>query len=132
MPKQRDLQLKEFEISVFAYRELKYFCLQYEEKKQKLATIRGLGAATYSGMPHGTNSCNPTQNKVERSEQLLRDIKVIEQSAIEADDGIYQSIIANVTAGISYYDLIVPCDKKYFYKKRKKFFLILAQRRDII
>lgn len=128
----RDLKLDSYGISKYAYRELKNFCLQYGEKKQKLAAIRGLSAVTYEGMPHGTDIGDPTQVKAERAERLEADIKLIEQTAIEADSGIYQSLIANVSSGISYFDLIVPCDKKYFYEKRRKFFYILAQKRGMI
>ncbi|MDF2686467.1 MAG: hypothetical protein K0S55_1649, partial [Clostridia bacterium] len=36
MSDKRDIKLDEFNISNYAYRELKYFCLQYQEKKRKL------------------------------------------------------------------------------------------------
>lgn len=132
MKRQRDLSLDDYGISKNAYRELKYFCLQYGEKKQQLSALRGLSAVTYSGMPHGTGTSNPTQLKAEKTDRLLKDINLIEQSAIEADDGIYQSLIANVTTGASYYDLIVPCDKNTFYSKRRKMFHILALKRNMI
>lgn len=132
MPKHRDLILDDYGISKYAYRELKNFCLQYGEKKQKLSALRGLSAITYSGMPHSTNVSNPTQNNAEKAIKYQKDIELIEQTAIEVDSGIYQGIIANVTTGASYFDLIVPCSKDYFYEHRRIFFYMLAKKRDMI
>lgn len=132
MPTERDIRLDNYGISKYAYRELKYFCLQYGEKKQKLAALLGLSAITYSGMPNCKSSVSPVESKLEKAEKLSQEIEMIEQAAIDADSGIYQSLIANVSKGIGFYDLVVPCDKKYFYSKRRKFFYLLAEKKGML
>lgn len=126
MANTRDLKLDSYGISKYAYRELKNFCLQYGEKKQKLAAIRGLSAITYEDTPRGTSTGNPTQSKAERADKLEADIKLIEQTAIEADAGVYQSLIINVTnEDMPYEYLPVACGRRQFYEARRKFFFLL-------
>lgn len=116
MPDQRDLNLSSFGISKNAYRELHYFCLQYSEKKRRLHRLTGL------------NDRLPPL-----VEQRLRgDLELIEQAAVQADSGIYQQLLENVTEGTCYWDLDVPCSKQYFYKRRREFFRLLAARKQMI
>ena len=126
LPNQKDLNLEKYEISKYRYRELKNFCLQYDEKKQRLAALRGLGAVTYSNEPHGSRISNPTAVKAERVQQLARDIELIEQTAIEVDSVNYQSLLANVTTINFSYEYTSPtCGRRQFYQKRRIFFLLL-------
>lgn len=138
MPNERDLKLDEYAISKYAYEELKAFCLQYPEKKRKIADLHNpIRSINYDGMPHGTNPGEPTAAAAEQAAKLSKDCEIIEQSAIEADSGIYQEILKNVThPRTGYWELRcvdeIPCSKKYFYKQRRKFFYILAKRKNII
>lgn len=129
LPNQKDLNLEKYEISKYRYRELKNFCLQYDEKKQRLATLRGLGAVTYSNEPHGSGVSDPTATKAERAQQLARDIELIEQTAMEVDSINYKSLIANVTSSNMPYEYLSPhCGRQQFYSNRKKFFSILNKK----
>lgn len=125
MPNQKDLNLEKYEISKYRYRELKYFCLQYEEKKQRLAALRGLDAVTYNNEPHGSGVSNPTAAKAERAQQLARDIELIEQTAMEVDSVNYKSLIANVTGNLPYEHLSAICGRRQFYNNRRLFFFLL-------
>ena len=51
MPRRRDLKLDKYGISKEAYRELRSFCLQYEEKKARLQQLRSIASAPITGMP---------------------------------------------------------------------------------
>ena len=129
MPNQKDLNLEKYEISKYRYRELKNFCLQYDEKKQRLAALRGLGAVTHSNEPHGSGISNPTAAKAERAQQLARDIELIEQTAMEVDPVNYHSLLANVTAtNLPYEYLSVSCGRRQFYGKRRRFFFLLDKK----
>lgn len=131
MPNKRDIKLDEYGISKYAYRELLNFCLQYDEKKQQLTAIRDLNAVAYNGTPHGSSISNPTQDKAERAARLSNDIKLIEQTAIETDSGIYQDIISNVTnINMTYEVLNPPCGRRQFYTLRRKFFFILNKNKN--
>lgn len=129
MSKQKDLNLDKYKISKYRYRELKYFCLQYDEKKQRLAALRGLGAVTYSSEPHGSGISDPTAAKAERAHQLARDVELIEQTAMEVDSVNYRSLLANVTAATMPYEYLSPaCGRRQFYEDRRKFFYLLDKK----
>jgi homoserine kinase len=137
MPNKRDIKLDEYNISKYAYRELSNFCLQYPEKKQKLLDMRNpLKAQQYSDMPHGSGVGDPTAAAAIRAAALAKDTELIEQTAIEADAGIYQYIILAVTQqGVNYEILRVckdiPCGREYFYLRRRLFFYLLAKKRGM-
>lgn len=136
MPNERDIQLDKYEISKYAYRELKYFCLQYPEKKAWLNRLHSsqylLRPTAVDGMPHSSDPGNPTAHAGEKAARLSRDCELIEQTAIEADAGIYQQLLKAVTQDVSYWQLKccdgIPCGKDYFYACRRKFFYLLAKK----
>ena len=130
---QRDLNMSEYEISRFAYRELKYFCLQYEEKKKRAAGLSQLSATVYDGMPHGGAIGNPTEQKAIVAAQLHTDCELIEQTAMEAANGWgYQQLIKNVTLGVPYSYLDIPCGKNKFTDIRRRFFYLLAKKKGMV
>lgn len=95
------IKLKDYGISRNKYNELKYFCMQYAEKKQEA----------------GSNGLR------------RREIEQIEQSAMEADGDIYGYLLKNVTEGIPYEYMDVPCGRRQFYEARRTFFILLARKR---
>lgn len=56
----RDIKLSDYNISRAKYNELKYFCIQYAEKKQKLQNAYGLKATVNDGMPKSNLSGDST------------------------------------------------------------------------
>lgn len=128
--RKRDMKLSDYNISREKYNELKYFCMQYNEKKKQLRESYGIGAIVSDGMPHGNTVGNPVEKKAIRNVMLKNDIELIEQTAIEADPDIYPYLIENVAEGISYeYMGRVPKARKQFYESRRYFFYLLAQKR---
>ncbi|MDR2889238.1 MAG: hypothetical protein LBV33_05295 [Lachnospiraceae bacterium] len=85
------------DISQAKYNELRYFCLQYDEKK---------------GDPSRTH-----------------EMELIEETALAANDAIYRYILKNVTQGIKYEHMDVPCGRRQFYEARKLFFRMLSLKR---
>lgn len=134
MARNYDLKLsKEYNISRHRYRELKEFCLQYEEKKAELQQIYTSSTvapevAVKGGMP-GT----PTEKKAMRASSLKSEIKLIDDSLYEAcgdDVGIVEFLKKNVTSGIGFDALgCVPCSTKSFYQYRRLFFFLLDKRK---
>lgn len=129
MTEKRPVSLGKFGISDNAYRELYYFCLQYDEKKEMLKGVYGATSSVISGMPRGNGTSDTTFNAAARAMKLRKDIEVIEQAAIEADSSIYEYILNNVTRGIPYEYMNVPCGRRQFYEKRRMFFCILYLKR---
>lgn len=129
MAKKRDLKLSDHNISKEKYLELKYFCLQYNEKKDMLEKNYGLHSVVHDGQPRGNRTGNPTEYQAMRNEMLKSDIELIEQTAIQADPEIYQYILKNVTEGIGYDYLDVPLCRTKFYDSRRYFFFLLSKKR---
>ncbi|MGI6349895.1 MAG: hypothetical protein ACOXZ0_08325 [Eubacteriales bacterium] len=134
MPRHYDIKLDKYEISPYRYRELLNFCLQYDEKKDKLEHYYSV-PATHPKIDYvqDTNTTNPTQDKAIPAARLSHDVKLIEQTAIEADNEIYQYLLMNVTNQIPYsylrYTLKMPCGKNKFYRARRKFFYLLDKKK---
>ena len=122
--RKRDMKLSDYNISRAKYNELKYFCMQYEEKKREIHNSYGLGAVVGDGMPG-----NAVERVAIRNVMLQKDVEMIEQTAMEADPDIYQWLLKNVTEGIGYDYLAVPMSRNRFYDSRKYFFYLLAQKR---
>ena len=127
--RKRDIKLSDYNISRAKYKELKYFCMQYEEKRQELSRGYGLGAVVSDGMPKGNCPGNPVEGQAIRNAMLQKDIELIEQTAIEADPDIFPWILKNVTGGMPYEYLDVPMCRSDFYGTRRYFFYLLAQKR---
>ena len=118
--RKRDMKLSDHNISRDKYNELKYFCLQYWQKKQEIDRNYGIDGFSQDGMPRGTSSSNPTEKKALRIAQLKRDTELIEQTAW---------ILKNVTSGVPYEYMDVPMGRRKFYEARRYFFFLLAQKR---
>jgi phage terminase large subunit-like protein len=76
MPNKRRLKLDDYGITKYAYDELKAFCLQYPDKKRKIADLHNpLKCQQYSNMdmPHGSGVGMPTAQAAERAAELTRD-----------------------------------------------------------
>ncbi len=101
----KDLSLGKYGISQNRYRELKYFCLQYDEWKQQL-------------------SCAAANKK-----ELIYKCELVEQTAIEAAAELYQYILQSVTQGEPYECMDIPFNKNEFYNARKRFFFLLSEKR---
>ena len=127
--RKRDMKLSDHNISRDKYNELKYFCLQYWQKKQEIDMNYGIDGFSQDGMPRGTSSSNPTEKKALRIAQLKRDTELIEQTAMEADAEIHPWILKNVTSGVPYEYMDVPMGRRKFYEARRYFFFLLAQKR---
>lgn len=98
--RKRDVSMAKYGISTKKYRELMYFCMQYEDMKKSL-----------------------------QDEKCIQEIRMIEEAAMEADKELYPYILRAVTMGIPYEYLEVPAGRRKFYEARRKFFYILSKTR---
>lgn len=126
MPRKRDLKLDQYGISKEAYRELRSFCLQYEEKRKQLELCYSVGSPGLSEMPKGSGVSNPTAKQAMLAIKLRNDLSLIEQTAIEAAGELYQYVIHNVTSeGETWEKMGPPCGRRQFYEYRRLFFYLL-------
>ena len=124
----RDIKLSDYNISRAKYNELKYFCIQYAEKKQKLQNAYGLKATVNDGMPKSNLSGDSTAQEAVRNAMMQEDIQLIEETARKASPEIYKWILRNVTEGTPYEWMDVPVGRRQFYEYRRYFFYLLAQK----
>lgn len=134
MARNYDLRLSgEYNISKNRYRELKAFCMQYDEKKSELQQIYTSSAVAPEVSVKGGMPGKPTEQKAMRASKLKDEIKLIDETLSEAcgeDVGIIELLKKNVTLGLGFGKLgYVPCDVKTFYERRKKFFFLLDKRK---
>lgn len=115
-------------ISHDRYMELVYFCKQYNEKKDKLREITLLQGMKYSGMPSGGNISSTTENTALKIAELKKDVEIIENTAAEVAPAFKDSLLLNVTQGITYTYFNLPCGKNYFYECRRIFFDKLSEK----
>lgn len=117
------------DISKNKYQELKFFCMQYKEKKTELEDAYGLCAVAADGVPGGSKIGKPTENRAVRNAELEHEVKIIEESAERVSKTLAPYILNNVTEGIAYEYMNVPCGRKQFYEARRYFFYLLSLRR---
>lgn len=129
----RDMTWDDYGISKYRYQELKAFCLQYDEKKEKIQY--GMNSTRQDGMPGGSRS---TKSHVEQQAidniNYEHDIRMIEEAAVRANPGIWKYILRSVTQGLTYeyieYDPElgkIPMCRADFYGTRKLFYKILDE-----
>lgn len=120
-------------ISKHRHYELKHFCLQYYEWKELYFALDGLHGYHLDGLPHGYDHGDPTANAAMLKEMYADRMRMIEQACIAADSAIYSYIFQSVTKEVPFNYLKsveqIPCEKDYFYDRRRKFFWILDRLR---
>ena len=130
----RPISEKKYNISKHRFRELYYFCLQYQEwldeLKYKTDDVSSVGI---TNMPTSHNTNSNVERLALRRAQLEEKCKILEQTAIETDETLYQYIIKAVTnEGVSYNYLKmvmnIPCCKNVWYDRRRKFYYLLSEK----
>ena len=130
----RPISEKKYGISKHKFWQVYHYCMQYNEWKDELKfktnTMKSIGV---TDMPMGKSSGDATQALAMRREELSRKCEIIEMAAVEADKELAQYIIKAVTnEGVTYSYLDqfmgIPCGKKMYYDRRRKFYWILSKK----
>ena len=127
----RTLNKKKYNISDYRFRELYYFCLQYDEWLQELNAKRNpLKATQYSGAPSSGRTSDPTMKNAIECAELANKCAAIEQAAKKADAELYEYIIyavthENVTFKFLKMQKNIPCERDRYYSSRRKFYYCL-------
>ncbi len=130
-----DLKLsKEYSISRHRYRELKEFCLQYEEKKSELNQIYTSSSISPEVAVMGGIPGKPTEQKAMRALQLTKEIELIDNCIKEAcgeEVGLIKFLRKSVLSDYKFYELgDLPCGRNQFYLYRRKFFFLLDKTKN--
>lgn len=119
------------------YYELKHFCLQYKEWKKAYALCNDsiIFASQVDRVPSNNNIPSDITAKYAMQKAFYAErIKLIELTAMEADEFLYPYIIRAVTEGLSYTylktKLDIPCGRDMYYDRYRRFFWLLSEARD--
>ena len=130
----RPINEKKYGISKHRFLELYHFCMQYQEWKDELKykkdTVKSLEVRESTG---GNRSGDATASLAIRRVEIQKKCELIEQTAIEADDDLYQYIIKGVTTEYASYRYLktvmdIPCGKDMYYDRRRKFYWLLSRK----
>ena len=134
MPNVRNTSLKKYNISPHRFAELRHHCLQYNEWKDELKykcdTVKSI---EITDMPITHGSSDATQALSIRRAELSSKCEIIEQTAKEADLDLWEYILKavtneNVTYNYLFMTCNIPCGKKMYYDRRRKFYWLLSQK----
>lgn len=130
----RDKTWADYGISKYRLAELKNFCLQYDEKKEKIQY--GISAISTEGSTGSRGTGDPTSNTAMNHVGYLRDIQLIESSVMETNKLLYPFLLKSVTQDLSYEDIEyddkfgrIPYGKTDFYAYRRKFYSVLDEKK---
>lgn len=159
MPSTRPIKLDDWGISWEEYKELTYFCLQYNAKKRDAAALLTIKTSTPppaiyhkngkeygTFLPHGSGHISdPVAATAAKRDRLLNDIRMVEQAArgaTEAAQSAYEWNIdpryiihavtqrSGVQALYANPDTRPPLGERQFYVVRRIFFWILHEMRS--
>lgn len=115
------------------YYELKHFCLQYNDWKKELQSIRIIGSADISKVNRGLIS-NPTAEVAMRMYNLSNHIDMVEKVCDSVGREFSTYLLKAVTEGYSYAYLQsvmgIPCCRSTYYTMYRYFFWKLSKKRE--
>lgn len=118
------------------YFELKHFCLQYPDWKNEYAALLGVDSLSSLNLSKSRlkNTADRTSDSAIRRLYFSDRMRMVEQSAIDADPDIFEYLLKGVTAGYSYTYLKtccdIPCGKDFYYDRYRRFFWLLDKMRE--
>ena len=131
----RDMTWDDYGISKNRYKELKAFCLQYDEKKSRIQYGTSGSPPVWEGGTSGIGSAgSPVERQAIENESYSRDCRMVEEAAIRANPGIWRYILRSVTRDLPYeyveYDEElgrITVGRTEFYAFRRLFFFYLHE-----
>lgn len=115
--------------------ELKHFCLQYPGWKKAYAEFDNpaVPLSTIERVSTSNLPGDPTAKRAVMKAHYAKRIELIEKTAKEADQYLYEYIIKAVTEELSYTylknRLEIPCGRDMYYDRYRKFFWLLSEAR---
>lgn len=131
-----ELSLKnKYHIDKHRHYELKHFCLQYPEWKKAYSEFdnEGMPLSMIERVPTSNLPGDPTAKRAMIKTHYAERMRLIEQTAAEADQYISDYILKAVTENLSYTylksKLEIPCSKDMYYDRYRRFFWLLDKER---
>lgn len=132
--KKRFMSLEEYGISKKRYKELCGFCEQYPEWKRELEMKDStLKSPQLTGVPVARSNTDATGNLAVRRAMLEEKCRLIEDTARQASEDLYEYIIKSACYEMTMAQLLgseeLPCGQAAFYDVRRYFFYLLNLKR---
>ena len=118
------------------YYELKHFCLQYKSWKKAYEACNDaiIFTSKFENEPSSNVTSDITAKYAMKKAMYADRIKLIEETAKQADLYLYKFIIKAVTEGLSYTylktTLDIPCGRDMYYDRYRRFFWLLSESRE--
>lgn len=129
MGNRRRLNLEKYGISQQRYAEMRAFCLQYPEWKERLRDIHTLsGVATDGEAVQGGKTGQPTESKAIQALQYAQKMDAVERAlkqAVGDEANLYAPMLASLTRKIPYENLNIPIGRMTYFQYRTAFFVNL-------
>lgn len=119
-------------LSKHRYLELKHYCLQYPEWKERLELLTGdLTSHQIAFGGRGSDPADITGQIGSMRAELSNNIEFVERTAREADPDLAGYILCAVTEDRSFPWLStvmrIPCGKDMYYDRYRKFFWLMSR-----
>lgn len=122
-------------ISTHSFYAAYHFAMKYGEWKDEYRNLENpLSSPGMDGMPHGNGGVSkPTEQAAVKKAELKNKMQLIEDTARETDEQLYNWIMKAVTTeGVTYIYLQnimrIPCSRNTFYERRRKFYYLLSKK----
>lgn len=134
MKRMRDINLSRYNISKTRARELRYFCLGYEERRRAVENIYNRSPSPADGMPRGGKLSKPVEEAAIVAANLSADNDLIDRTLdglFGSNESLRRLFFDVVTKGKTYEDHVWECDlngarplisRGKFIELRHKFF----------
>lgn len=123
-----------YHLSKHRYLELKHFCLQYPEWKQRLKEITDIRSSD-TMMPGSDQISNKTERIAIEKTMLKNKIELVEKTCMETDQVLWFYILQGVTEEATYTYLRnamnIPCGKNMYYDRYRRFFWLLDRGQEL-
>ena len=129
-------QKSKYWIDKHRHYELKHFCLQYPMWKMAYRAFENASIASSSTerIPTSNVPSDPTGRDAIMRAYYSERIKLIEKTAMDADEFLYTYILKAVTEELSYTylksKLKIPCGRDMYYDRYRRFFWLLSESRN--
>ena len=121
-------------LSKSAFLTVYYWCHNYPEWVKEHEAEAGLTRGG-EGEGGGSGISDPTSTKAIRLADLWEKIELIRQTAYDAEPMLHPYLLYYVTHEDMSYDKIkargLPCERKMFYDRRRKFYFNLARKMNV-
>lgn len=116
--------MEAYELSPHRYRELKHFCLQYQEYKKELEAIENSDG-------YLEKHYDPTSELAVRENELRHAIGLIEMTARETERFLADRILKVVTEDVNVKGLTMPCSRECMEELRRRYYWLLHKRKGV-